>query len=103
MADDGMVLLRLGNSNTVRAYAAGVGRTTPPLAVVVDDEIGDALETLWDGAAVNTWNTRRAAMLSWLAWFRKRGQVAPAVPAWAKRLAAPDSRTPPTPGPRSTG
>ncbi|HEY5988863.1 MAG TPA: hypothetical protein VIV12_21155 [Streptosporangiaceae bacterium] len=37
---------------------------------------------------------RRAAVLSWLAWCRERGHDAPAVPAWAKRLAVPDSETP---------
>ncbi|MER6005900.1 hypothetical protein ABT120_45660 [Nonomuraea angiospora] len=86
--------------NTVRAYAAGVGKTASrlgehrPLTAVADDEIGEALEVLWGGAAVNTWNARRAAVLSWLAWCRERGHTAPAVPAWAKRLAAPDSQTP---------
>lgn len=33
-------------------------------------------------------------MLSWLAWCRERGYECPAVPAWAKRLAVPDSETP---------
>jgi integrase len=45
-------------------------------------------------AAVNTWNTRRAAVLSWLGWCRERGHDAPAVPAWAKRLTIPESETP---------
>ncbi|MEU6718045.1 site-specific integrase [Nonomuraea sp. NPDC046802] len=90
----------VANPNTVRAYAAGVGKTAlrlgeqRPLAAVADDEIGEALEALWGGAAVNTWNARRAAVLSWLAWCREHGHAAPAVPAWAKRLAAPDSQTP---------
>ncbi|WP_246083241.1 hypothetical protein [Nonomuraea diastatica] len=90
----------LPNLNTVRAYAAGVGKIAlrfgeyRPLAAVADDEIGEALEALWGSAAVNTWNARRAAILSWLAWCRERGHTAPAVPAWAKRLAAPDSQTP---------
>jgi hypothetical protein len=43
---------------------------------------------------VNTWNSRRAGVLSWLGWCRERGYEAPAVPAWAKRLAVPDSETP---------
>ena len=47
---------------------------------------------LWGTAAVNTWNARRAAVLSWLAWCRERGHDGPAVPAWAKRMAPPDSR-----------
>ncbi|MEV4569923.1 site-specific integrase [Nonomuraea sp. NPDC049419] len=90
----------VANPNTVRAYAAGVGKTAlrlgehRPLAAVADDEIGEALEALWGGAAVNTWNARRAAVLSWLAWCREHGHAAPAMPAWARRLAAPDSQTP---------
>ncbi|MGN9847539.1 tyrosine-type recombinase/integrase [Nonomuraea sp. H19] len=90
----------LPNPDTVRAYAAGVGKIAlrlgkhRPLAVVADDEIGEALEALWGGAAVTTWNARRAAVLSWLAWCRERGQAAPAVPGWAKRSATPDSQTP---------
>lgn len=61
---------------------------------MADDEIGEALELLWGSSAVNTWNARRAAVLSWLAWCRERGDDAPQVPAWAKRLAVPDSETP---------
>ncbi|WP_248960274.1 DUF4158 domain-containing protein [Sphaerisporangium perillae] len=78
------VLDALPNPNTVRAYTAGVGKTTirrgedRPWAAVADDEIGEALEALWGGAAVNTWNARRAAVASSLAWCRKRGQAAPA-------------------------
>ncbi|MEU0836310.1 hypothetical protein [Streptomyces sp. NPDC005969] len=45
-------------------------------------------------AAVNTWNSRRAGVLSWLGWCRERGYEGPMVPAWAKRLAVPDSETP---------
>jgi hypothetical protein len=44
--------------------------------------------------AVNTWNTHRAAVLSWLGWCRAHGYEGPAVPAWAKRLAVPDTETP---------
>ncbi|MEU8403832.1 hypothetical protein AB0C28_52400 [Nonomuraea sp. NPDC048892] len=79
----------LPNPNTVRAYAAGVGKIAlqlgehRPLSAVADDEIGEALEALWGGAAVNTWNARRAAVLSWLAWCSEHGHTAPAVPAWA--------------------
>jgi integrase len=53
-----------------------------------------ALELLWGTAAVNTWNSRRAGVLSWLGWCRERGYEGPKVPAWAKRLAVPDSETP---------
>ncbi|SDN73686.1 tyrosine-type recombinase/integrase [Streptomyces wuyuanensis] len=90
----------LGNPNTVRNYGIGVGKTAErlgegrPLASVADDEIGEALELLWGTAAVNTWNSRRAAVLSWLGWCRERGYDGPAVPAWAKRLAVPESETP---------
>lgn len=54
------VLDILPNPNTVRAYAAGVGKIAfwlgeyRPLAAVADDEIGEALEALWGGAVVNT-------------------------------------------------
>ena len=90
----------LGNPNTVRNYGIGVGKTAEqigegrPLASVADDEIGEALELLWGTAAVNTWNSRRAGVLSWLNWCHERGYEGPAVPAWAKRLAVPDSETP---------
>ncbi|MFD9337532.1 tyrosine-type recombinase/integrase [Streptomyces sp. NPDC060028] len=89
----------LGNPNTVRTYGIGVGKTAlrlgagRPLGSVADDEVGEALELLWGTAAVNTWNSRRASVLSWLAWCRERGYECPAVPAWAKRLAVPDSET----------
>lgn len=65
-----------------------------PLATVADDEIGGALEQLWGEAAVNTWNARRAAVLSWLGWCAERGYDGPKVPAWVKRLPPPDSETP---------
>jgi hypothetical protein len=61
----------LGNPNTVRNYGIAVGKTVErlgeaqPLASVADDEIGEALELLWGTAAVNTWNARLAAVLSW--------------------------------------
>lgn len=87
------------NPNTVRSYATGVGKTAErigearPLGSVADDEIGEALELLWGTAAVNTWNARRAAVLSWLGWC-EYGYDGPAVPGWTKRLAVPDSETP---------
>ncbi|OKH95572.1 tyrosine-type recombinase/integrase [Streptomyces uncialis] len=90
----------LGNPNTVRSYGAGVGKTAErigegrPLASVADDEIGEALEVLWGRSAVNTWNARRASVLSWLGWCGERGYDGPAVPAWAKRMPPPDSQTP---------
>ncbi|MCY0933335.1 site-specific integrase [Streptomyces sp. H34-S4] len=90
----------LGNPNTVRNYGIGVGKTAErlgegrPLTSVADDEIGEALELLWGSAAVNTWNARRASVLSWLGWCGERGYDGPAVPVWAKRLTPPDSETP---------
>jgi integrase len=65
-----------------------------PLATVAAHEIGEPLELLWGTAAVNTGNSRRAAVLSWLGWCRERGYERPTVPVRAKRLAAPDSETP---------
>ncbi|MGW7817885.1 tyrosine-type recombinase/integrase [Streptomyces puniciscabiei] len=90
----------LGNANTLRSYGIGVGKTAErlgearPLATVADDEVGGALEQLWGESAVNTWNARRAAVLSWLGWCAERGYDGPAVPAWVKRVPPPDSETP---------
>ncbi|MDT0544917.1 tyrosine-type recombinase/integrase [Streptomyces lonegramiae] len=90
----------LDNANTLRSYGIGVGKTAEhlgearPLATVADDEIGGALEQLWGEAAVNTWNARRAAVLSWLGWCVERGYDGPKVPAWVKRMPPPDSETP---------
>ncbi|WP_369167349.1 tyrosine-type recombinase/integrase [Streptomyces sp. R28] len=90
----------LDNANTLRSYGIGVGKTAEhlgearPLATVADDEIGGALEQLWGEAAVNTWNARRAAVLSWLGWCAERGYGGPKVPAWVKRMPPPDSETP---------
>nr|WP_244190162.1 hypothetical protein [Streptomyces hygroscopicus] len=90
----------LDNPNALRSYGIGVGKTAErlgegrPLAAVADDEIGEALELLWGTAAVNTWNARRASVLSWLGWCAERGYDGPAVPAWVKRLTPPDSETP---------
>ncbi len=109
MAGADAFLDSLRNPNTVRSQATGVGKTADrigesrPLGSVADDEIGEALELLWGTAAVNTWNARRAAVLSWLGWCEEYGYDGPAVPARAKRLAVPDSETPArSPGARST-
>ncbi|KAF4407957.1 hypothetical protein GCU69_16405 [Streptomyces lycii] len=62
----------LDNPNTLRSYGIGVGKTAEhlgedrPLAVVADDEDGSTLELSWGSSAVNTWNARRSAVLSWL-------------------------------------
>ena len=95
--------------NTRRAYSIAIVKTVDhldghapdglpepsrPLATVSDGEIGDALETLWGTAAVNTWNARRAAVGKWLSWCREQGWDTPAVPASAARSTPPDSDTP---------
>lgn len=57
-----------GNPNTLRAYTNvldGTGEQIGPdraLAGVDDDEIGEALATLWSKAAPSTWNRNRAAV-----------------------------------------
>ncbi|MFJ5611078.1 tyrosine-type recombinase/integrase [Streptomyces sp. NPDC093221] len=90
----------LTNPNTVRSYGIAVGKTAErigggrPLAAVADDELGEALELLWGSSAVNTWNARRGAVLSWTSWCAERGYDGPAIPAWAKRMPPPDSDTP---------
>ncbi|MFF3389438.1 site-specific integrase [Streptomyces sp. NPDC002669] len=90
----------LDNANTLRSYGIGVGKTAEhlgearPLATVADDEIGGALEQLWGEAAVNTWNVRRAAVLSWLGRCVERGYDGPKVPTWVKRMPPPDSEAP---------
>lgn len=99
----------LGNPNTVRNYGIGVGKTAERLGEarllvsVADDEIGESLELLWGTAAVNTWNSRRAGVLSWLGWCRERGYEGPMVPAWARRLAGRTPRPRPARRWRSTG
>lgn len=89
----------LGNADTLRSYDIEVGRAAErlgearPLATIADDEIGATPEQLWGEAAVNTWNARRASVLSWLGWCDGRGYDGPQVPAWAKRLPPPGSQT----------
>lgn len=95
-----MFLASLGSPDTVRNHGIGVGQTAErtgggrPPASVADDEIGEAPELLRGTAAVNTWNSRRAGVLSWLSGCRERGYEGPAVPVRAKRLAgrAPEPR-----------
>ncbi|WP_257138366.1 MULTISPECIES: site-specific integrase [Streptomyces] len=90
----------LANPNTVRNYGIAVGKTAErigegrPLAAVQDDELGEALDLLWGSSAVNTWNARRGAVLSWTGWCAERGYDGPAVPVWVKRMLPPDSDTP---------
>jgi hypothetical protein len=69
----------IGSPNTRRTYTIAIVKTTDrldgrgpqgldadsrALAAVTDAEIGAALEALWGSAAVNTWNARRAAVVS---------------------------------------
>lgn len=89
----------LGNPNTVRNYGIAVGKTTErlgegrPLASVEDAEIGEALELLWGRSAVNTWNARRGAVLSWTGWCSEHGYEGPDAIAELTSLLAPgDSR-----------
>jgi hypothetical protein len=90
----------LGDPHTVRKYGVGVGKTAErlgenrPLASVADEMLGEAREVLWGSTAVNTWNTHRAAVLSWPGWCRDHGHEGPAVSAWPKRPAVPDAETP---------
>jgi hypothetical protein len=96
----------LGNPNTVRNYGIGVGKTaerigeTRPLGSVADDEIGEALELLWDTAAVNTWNARRASVLSWLGWCAEYGYDGPSVPGLGEAAGGAGF---PDPGPLEDG
>ncbi|WP_433859736.1 hypothetical protein [Streptomyces kronopolitis] len=93
-------VLLLPTGNTIRSYGVEVDKTaerigeTLPLGSVADDEIGEALELLSGTAAVNTWNARRGAVLSWLGWCAEYGYDGLLVPACAKRLPVPDSGTP---------
>ncbi len=73
--------------DTVRRYSTGVGKIAQrigevrPLGSVADDETGKALDLLCGAAAVNTWNARRAAVLSWLGWCAEYSYDGPTVPA----------------------
>ena len=64
------------------AGQVGPGR---PLREVAGDEVGPALTRLWAAAAPATWNQRRAAVASFLAWCARNGYPAPALPAGAER------------------
>ncbi|MCI3220915.1 hypothetical protein GXP76_01710 [Streptomyces sp. NP-1717] len=80
--------------DTVWNYEIGMGKTAErlgearSLASVADGEVGEvgaALELLWGPAAVNTRNSRRTGVLSWLGRCRERGHEGPMVPGWAER------------------
>jgi len=78
---------------TRRAYGGALDRIAGhvgadrPLAEVTGDELGEALTVLWATAAPATWNQRRAALGSFLAWCVKNGYPAPALPAGIERQA----------------
>jgi integrase len=81
-----------GNANTLRAYTNVLDRAAEligpgrELAEVDDDEVGDALATLWGQAQPATWNRNRAAVSSWLAWCQdKQHWAGPAMPDSAER------------------
>ncbi|BDT96931.1 hypothetical protein IFM12275_69070 (plasmid) [Nocardia sputorum] len=99
----------IGSPNTRRAYGIAIVKTVDALDgpgpdgligrsraldSVTDAEIGAALESLWGQAAVNTWNSRRAAVGKWLSWCAEQGWDAPKLPASAARSTPPDSETP---------
>ncbi|WP_211328531.1 hypothetical protein [Thermomonospora umbrina] len=88
-----------GRGNRIGKTAERHGEARPP-ASVADEEIGEALELLRGGAAVNT---RRASVGSWLARCRMRGHEAPAVPPGPNGRPSPIRRLRPAPGWRSTG
>lgn len=99
-----LFLESLANPNTIRGYATAVGKTAEhlgehrPLAVVADDEVGDALETSWGRAAVG----------SWLSWCRDREREAggcrvgqaPGDPGFGDTGALPAGDRPPGGAPR---
>jgi len=82
---------RCRNPNTRRSYAGvldrlgerlGPGRRLDELA---GEELAEALDALWGTAAASTWNQRRAAVASWVAWCAKNGYPVPALPDAAER------------------
>ncbi|MEH0973610.1 site-specific integrase [Micromonospora sp. CPCC 205546] len=82
---------RCRNPSTRRTYSDALDRIAGhvggdrPLAQITDDEVGAALMTLWGQAAPSTWNQRRAATGSFLAWCTKNGYPAPVLPAGIER------------------
>jgi integrase len=82
---------RCENPNTRRAYANVLDRLAErvgadrKLAGVAGEELAVALDHLWGTAAPATWNQRRAAVSSWLAWCTKNSYAAPALPPGVER------------------
>lgn len=99
-ADAFLATRRCANANTHRAYAGVLDRVLDQLdpgralAEVADGEIGDVLEELWGTAAASTWNQRRAAVGSWLAWCQTRKRwAAPHIPGDCERRREPTNAT----------
>lgn len=78
--------------HTARAYGDTLGRVAAHLggdrllAEVTEDQVHDALKTLWGGSAPATWNRNRGIVASWLTWCATRPRWdCPAVPTMAER------------------
>lgn len=90
---------RCRNRNTRRSYAGVLDRLAERLGTdrllddVSDQEIVDALDDLWGASAASTWNQRRAAVASWLAWCAKNGYPAPQLGDAAERRPEPPDET----------
>lgn len=90
---------RCSNPNTRRAYATALEKWAAligahrELGGVGDIEAADALTELWGSAAPGTWNQRRAALASFLAWCRKSRISAPQLPESAERRPDPADET----------
>lgn len=86
---------QLANAGTRKVYSSAltlVATTIGPdrlLATVTGDEVGAALEARWGRRSVNTWNLRRATVISWLSWCAQRGDAAPTLPASVKAERTP--------------
>jgi integrase len=82
---------RCANRNTRRTYGdvldklAGQLGAERRLADVGQDELAEAMQTLWAQAVPSTWNQRRAAVGSWLDWCAKNGYPAPTMPPSLER------------------
>lgn len=82
---------RCRNPNTRRAYAGALDRLAERLGAgrrldeFDAEELAAALDALWGAAAASTWNQRRSAVGSWLAWCAKNGYRAPKMPDAAER------------------
>lgn len=57
-------------------------------------QAADFIQSIHASHSEQVLHSRRATVLSWLGWCRERGYDGSGVPAWAKRLAVPDSETP---------